>query len=42
MGTSKAYNGKGIPNWSNLSGSVTTSCDIGIIPYKKLKALLNF
>lgn len=41
MGTSKAYNGKGTPNWSKLSGSVTTSCGTGKISDKKLNSVIS-
>ena len=41
MGTSKAYSGKGIPNWSNLSGSVTTACATGKIPDKKFNNIAS-
>jgi hypothetical protein len=42
MGTSKSYGGmKGKPNWSPLSSSVTSACDTGKIPDKKLNNIAS-
>jgi hypothetical protein len=47
MGTSKSYSdnsvkkGKLIPNWGNLSSSLTSNCDSSTLPPHKLKSIMG-